>query len=888
MTFDELFRIGTTYPHPRYWQRTLAEDARCTNRLINIGTGLGKTEGVIFAWLWNRVIRQDPTWPRRLVWCLPMRVLVEQTAERLEMILSRLAGHDDIDISNLEVHRLLGGAAASEWPLSPGQDTILVGTQDMLLSRGLNRGYASKRARWPIEYGLLNQDALWVMDEVQLMDVGLITSVQMQMYRESAPLTLRPSWTWWMSATLQSDWLETPESRASLPSLQERMLSVSADDRADLTWQAHKTLRVQTISARGDRKHTALARLIWDEHSAQARPSATIVVVNRVDSAMNVARELSRAVNAANRATEIKLVHSRFRVRERREWPAAFLNRAATEHPTADRIIVATQVIEAGVDISCATMITELAPLPNLVQRFGRVARYGGAGRIVVVDRDLSSDDALPYDEASVAAAREALAKLSDAGLQTLLDFESSLPEAVRRALYPYEPLHVLTPREYEELFDTTTDLSGADVDISRFIRTSDDRDLSVAWIDAMSNTPGIDVEPGQDDLCPVPVGRARDWLFDGNGLKDGCRAWVWDYLDGEWRRPDRRDLYPGQVVVVSATWGGYDIAFGFSGEPAKSTGRVEHPIVAGIVPAAEASERAEEGDDASESAEWKTIATHGLEVGAEARRICADVGLPPSLCQVADLAGRLHDWGKSHGAFRASIRSDHLHDDIRDVAKAPRAAWVNRARLYPETAGATVRRRGFRHELASMLAILELLASTNPAHAGLAQRCEFNAVPKDSPVADEETADGLSAELSALSPDDLNLLLYFVCSHHGKIRMGLHPSPHDQEYPIEHREPERGLPLRGVREWDGLPITRLYDDAGRIVETPTVTLHLDIAAIGLSPRYGPSWIERVISIRRRFGPGGLAFLEALFRAADVRATRLPTPDPLIQEAVLS
>jgi len=33
----------------------------------------------------------------------------------------------------------------------------------MLLSRALNRGYASGRARWPVEFGLLNQDALWVM-----------------------------------------------------------------------------------------------------------------------------------------------------------------------------------------------------------------------------------------------------------------------------------------------------------------------------------------------------------------------------------------------------------------------------------------------------------------------------------------------------------------------------------------------------------------------------------------------------------------------------------------------------------------------------------------------------------------------------------------------------
>jgi CRISPR-associated endonuclease/helicase Cas3 len=40
---------------------------------------LGKTAAVVLAWLWNRVQRPDSEWPRRLVYCLPMRTLVEQT-----------------------------------------------------------------------------------------------------------------------------------------------------------------------------------------------------------------------------------------------------------------------------------------------------------------------------------------------------------------------------------------------------------------------------------------------------------------------------------------------------------------------------------------------------------------------------------------------------------------------------------------------------------------------------------------------------------------------------------------------------------------------------------------------------------------------------------------
>jgi hypothetical protein len=45
-------------------------------------------------------------------------------------------------------------------------------------------------------------------------------------------------------------------------------------------------------------------------------------------------------------------------------------------------------------------------------------------------------------------------------------------------------PPHLLLRKEFDELFDTTPDLTGADLDISRFIRSDDERDLQVFWLD--------------------------------------------------------------------------------------------------------------------------------------------------------------------------------------------------------------------------------------------------------------------------------------------------------------------------------------------------------------------------------------------------------------------
>ena len=79
--------------------------------------------------------------PRRLAYCLPMRVLVEQTITEAESWIKTLG------LSKIKVHPLLGGEVDDDWALCPEREAILVGTQDMLLSRALNRGYAQSGGR---------------------------------------------------------------------------------------------------------------------------------------------------------------------------------------------------------------------------------------------------------------------------------------------------------------------------------------------------------------------------------------------------------------------------------------------------------------------------------------------------------------------------------------------------------------------------------------------------------------------------------------------------------------------------------------------------------------------------------------------------------------------
>ncbi len=567
-------RLTGHAPHP--WQVQLSSGADCRDRLIRIPTGFGKTAGTVLAWAWNRLKRSDDRWPRRLAFCLPMRVLVEQTESEVRRWLEKDGlfwdGKLDTHEGKVGVHVLMGGSDAGEWHLHPEHPAILIGTQDMLLSRALNRGYGSPRARWPMEFGLLNHDCLWVVDEVQLMDVGLATTAQLHSFRiADSESGFRPCATWWMSATLQPAWLRSVDTASLIDGLTtpaDRILSIPVNQRGGALWQVRKHL------SRAPAATTAqIASLAVEGHATLAdgpHGRITLAIVNTVDRAVELYNLIAKQKSSA---TDLRLIHSRFRGAERAGWRAEFLGR---EHcrAGADRIIVATQVVEAGVDLSAGCLVTELAPWPSLVQRFGRAARYGGSASVIVAEQPLDEDaNALPYVRTELVAARDlALDKLakgeSDVAQAALEDFESSLSIGDRSTLYPYTPNHLLLRQEWDELFDTSPDLSGADLDISRFIRSGDERDCQVFWATWDAKDPPPELRPGRASLCPVSFLRVRDWLCGKgkDGLKDGCHAYVLDFLDGGWRLARSRDIFPGRVVLVDAYWGGYQPDTGFTG----------------------------------------------------------------------------------------------------------------------------------------------------------------------------------------------------------------------------------------------------------------------------------------------------------------------------------
>jgi CRISPR-associated endonuclease/helicase Cas3 len=233
---------------------------------------MGKTAAVALAWLWKRGWREggreagpDAETPRRLVYCLPMRVLVEQTERNACLWLENLAIAGVPGNNKVSVHLLMGGSEdvkRATWADYPEEDAILIGTQDMLLSRTLMRGYGMSRYQCPMHFAWLHNDALWVFDEVQLMGPGLKTSAQLEAFRRKIALSSR-SRSLWVSATLKRDWLRTvdfdpastiplelSEGEKKAPAVRKRREAVKVPTRCDAALISTKPSKSNCLSRR--------------------------------------------------------------------------------------------------------------------------------------------------------------------------------------------------------------------------------------------------------------------------------------------------------------------------------------------------------------------------------------------------------------------------------------------------------------------------------------------------------------------------------------------------------------------------------------------------------------------------------------------------------------
>ncbi len=337
--FAEIFQVA--HPYGRYQTAPAEYLLAGKNVILQAPTGSGKTKAALFPYLLARKNNLD--FPRKMLYSVPMRVLAQSFHDDL----LKERKQNDMDI------RLQTGEQQGD-PRFEGEVTFA--TIDQVLSSFLSSPYSLPRRLSNLNIGAVTSSYL-VFDEFHLFEPTstLPTTLEMlRMMRGIAPFLL-------MTATFSTDML------AGLA----KALDAVIIPEDDLTRREMQTIPPQQKT----RRYYLEGKPLCAEEVLEKHKTRTLVVCNVVDRAQALYERIQERVGQSE--TRVLLLHSRFLPcdRQRIEAQIRSLFGKSGDH-SGSWIVVATQVIEVGLDITCQTLHTELAPANAVLQRAGRCARY--------------------------------------------------------------------------------------------------------------------------------------------------------------------------------------------------------------------------------------------------------------------------------------------------------------------------------------------------------------------------------------------------------------------------------------------------------------------------------------------------------------------------------
>jgi len=439
---------------------------------IDVPTGLGKT-AVMAIWLVARAA--GARLPRRLVYVVDRRAVVDQATEVAERLRKTTTDDGALKQSlgierDLAISTLRGKYVDNrQWLEDPSAPAIVLGTVDMIGSRLLFGGYGVSTRMRPYHAGLLGADALIVLDEAHLVPPfeRLIEGVASG--RDGLGESLRP----------QAD------IASIVPPLQFLSLSATGRNRDDTLFlsdadRAHRTVAQRlraakrtTIRAEVNPKELAekLADEAWSLSESGTKHLRCIVFCNSRDDARRVQEGLeNRRKSAGIEFIDVELLVGGRRLYER-ERAAKWLRERGFlagpgGRPERATFVIATSAGEVGVDLDADDMVCDLVAWERMVQRLGRVNRRGeGNAHVIIVpaiaeDEDTRNQitavralfDSLPSAEgATIDASPGALVALKQRSFT-----DDALAERIERASTPAE-LHPPLARATIEAWSMTS-----------------------------------------------------------------------------------------------------------------------------------------------------------------------------------------------------------------------------------------------------------------------------------------------------------------------------------------------------------------------------------------------------------------------------------------------
>lgn len=404
--------------------------------ILQAPTGAGKTRAALFPFLdgW----RNNPSaFPRQCIYAVPMRVLANQfEAEYRQTVAEYIRRFGLLNRVSIQT-----GARPEDRRF---EADIVFTTIDQALSGFLTIPYSLSGRQANLNAGALISSYL-VFDEFHLFPIdeagngALSTTLHMlQMLKGVTPFVL-------MTATFSSTMIKR---LAAL--LDAEPITLEPEEVAALRSQQGKR-RVYRYRA-----EQLSAQAVVDDLLVHQR-RRVIAICNTVERAQALADALRNDPRLSGAAVE--LLHARFYTSDRNDIEdrirASF---GEGNVPNAPTILVATQVVEVGLNITCDALHTELAPAAAIIQRAGRCARFTDeAGDVFVYELPLNDKgefDYAPYFDENqrpiCERTREALqTQLPSEGRVLSYHDELALVDAAHQA-YDEQLLTTLQERRHE------------------------------------------------------------------------------------------------------------------------------------------------------------------------------------------------------------------------------------------------------------------------------------------------------------------------------------------------------------------------------------------------------------------------------------------------------
>lgn len=362
------------------------------NIILQAPTGAGKTMAALRPFL-TQYAAPPATLPPKCVYAVPMRVLANQFyAEYNRIVYEELSLPKEPTILR----------QTGEYKDDPEfRADITFATIDQVLSSWLMTPYSLSQRLSNLNAGAFIGSYL-IFDEFHLFDPDstLPTTLHMlKMLNGISPFVL-------MTATFSKEMLEKlAHYLNAVPFLLDDNLltEIPAQNKDRRFYTTAVSLTYKTDDKRAVAEPTAVAHILHTHQTQTIAKPRTLVVCNQVERAQAVYTALR---DNAPEGVTVRLLHSRFLPQDRQDIETFIrqeFQKDKGQQTVPSLIVVATQVVEVGLDMSCAVLHTELSPAASVLQRAGRCARYEGeSGQVYVYPLD--EKEYAPYNGRYAAA----------------------------------------------------------------------------------------------------------------------------------------------------------------------------------------------------------------------------------------------------------------------------------------------------------------------------------------------------------------------------------------------------------------------------------------------------------------------------------------------------